>query len=421
MLVALVDANSFYCSCERVFDPRLEGKPVIVLSNNDGCVVSRSSEAKAIGIGMGVPVFQIQDVIRQHRVQAFSSNYTLYGDMSRRMVETLSTFSPTIEVYSIDESFLGFDGFHHRDLIGYGHEISATVRRWTGLPVCVGIGQTKTLAKLANQIAKKHPEFGGVCALTDPALLDRMLPTLRTADVWGVGQASARRLLRLGIHTAEQLRRIDPKVAREALTVTGERVVRELNGIACLPLEMVPAQRKGTACTRSFGEPITRFGLMSEAVASFASRVGEKLREQGLVAQHLMVFMHTSRFNNDPSYSNALGFHLPEATADTFELIRHSVGAARRIWKEGFRYVKAGVMTTELIPKSTGQPSLFPTINRERSAKLMATLDSINSRMGRGTLRPLGAGIKPRWKVKAGRLSPAYTTRWGELPLIRAS
>ncbi len=419
MRVALVDCNCFYVSCERVFNPRLNGKPVIVLSNNDGCVVSRSNEAKALGIQMGIPEFQIRDLIREHRVEVFSSNYVLYGDMSWRVVETLSRFTPEVDVYSIDESFLNLAGID-RDVIEYGQEMRDTVRQWTGIPVCVGVGPTKTLAKLANHLAKKRPEFNGVCDLTDVGLRDRMLPTIAAIDVWGLGAASVRKLLTHGLRSADDVRRINPKLAREVLTVVGERIIHELNGVSCLPLELVPTHKKGTACTRSFGHAVTEFEKMSEAVVSFATRVAEKLREEQLVAQHLTVFMHTNRFNNDPSYSKSFGFYLPEATSDTRDLVRYSVWAAKRIWRDGFCYAKAGVMCNGLVEAGCAPRSLFSTRNMEQSRRLMSAMDNINSRHGRWTLRPLGSGVKRTWKIKAERRSPAWTTRWGELPVVRA-
>lgn len=420
MLVALVDGNNFYVSCERVFDPRLEGVPVVVMGNNDGIIVSRSNEAKALGIPMGSPTFKIRDLMRRHRVRGFSSNYALYADMSRRMVETLSGFAPHLEVYSIDESFLSFDGMDHFAVIACGHDIRATVKQWTGIPVCVGIGPTKTLAKLANHVAKKRPEFEGVCDLNDAALRERLFPSIPVDEVWGIGPAATRKLAALGIATVADLYRVNPKQAREVLTVAGERIVQELHGVACLTLEQVPASRKGIASTRSFGHPVTEFEQMKEAVVSYATRAAEKLREQQLVAQHLSVFMHTNRFNGDPSYANSLGFYLPEATSDTFELIRHAVWAAQRIWRHGYRYSKAGIMLNSLTPPGRGPRSLFSTANTERSGRLMQALDEINGRMGSGTLQSAGMGLRSSWKAKFAQRSPSWTTNWDEIPQVRA-
>ena len=420
MLVALVDGNNFYVSCERVFDPKLDGVPVVVMGNNDGIIVSRSNEAKALGIPMGSPAFKIRDLMRRHHVRGFSSNYALYADMSQRMVETLSTFAPQIEVYSIDESFLSFDGMDHFDLMAYGQDIRATVKQWTGVPVCVGIGPTKTLAKLANHCAKRMPEFNGVCDLSDAMLRDRVFPSLPVDEVWGIGPSATAKLARLGIKTVADLCGINPKHARDVLTVAGERIIRELNGVACLALEQVPPSRKGIASTRSFSHPVTEFAQMSEAVASYATRAAEKLREHHLVAQHLAVFMHTNKFNGDPSYANSLGFYLPEATADTFELIRHALWAAKRIWRDGYRYSKAGIMLNNLVPVGRAPRSLFSTIRAGRSARLMDALDAINGRMGSGTLHSAAIGVNASWKVKFGQRSPSWTTNWDEIPRVRA-
>jgi len=419
MRVALVDGNNFYVSCERVFNPRLEGIPVVVMGNNDGIIVSRSNEAKALGIPMGAPAFKLRDLMRRHNVRAFSSNYALYADMSQRMVETLSTFTPEIEVYSIDESFLNFEGMDHLDLNAYGQDIRATVKQWTGIPVCVGIGPTKTLAKLANHCAKKIPEFNGVCDLGDMALRDHILLRLPVSEVWGIGPAATAKLANLGVHSVHDLRAMAPRLAREVLTVAGERILRELNGVACLSLEHVPSARKGIASTRSFSRPVTEFADMQEAMASYATRAAEKLREQRLVAQHLAVFMHTNRFNNDPSYANSLGFHLPEATADTFALIHHATWAAKRIWRDGYRYSKAGVMLNGLVSPARAQRTLFNVMHANKSARLMTALDAINGRMGSDTLRPAGMGIKRGWQVRFDLKSPAWTTNWNHIPIVR--
>jgi DNA polymerase V len=294
------------------------------------------------------------------------------------------------------------------------------VKQWTGLPVCVGIGPTKTLAKLANHVAKKRPEFEGVCDLSDAALRERLFPSIAVQEVWGIGPAATGKLAALGIATVADLCRVNPKQARDVLTVAGERIVHELHGLACLSLEQLPASRKGIASTRSFSHPVTEFEQMKEAVVSYATRAAEKLREQQLVAQHLSVFMHTNRFNGDPSYANSLGFYLPEATSDTFELIRHAVWAAKRIWRDGYRYSKAGVMLNNVTPPGRGPQSLFSTADAERSSRLMTALDEINGRMGSRTLQSAGMGLKASWKVKFGQRSPSWTTKWDELPRVSA-
>ncbi|GEO42611.1 umuC protein [Skermanella aerolata] len=421
MVFALVDCNNFYVSCERVFNPRLEGVPVIVLSNNDGCAIARSNEAKALGIKMGDPLFQLRPLIRLHKIRVFSSNYVLYGDMSSRVMEVLERFSPEIECYSIDESFLRFTGFEHLDLVDYGQEIRATVWRWIGIPTCVGIGPTKTLAKLANFLAKKRSTFEGVCDLTSSALRAELLSTIAVEEVWGIGRAAVAKLEKIGVLTAGDLVALHPKQARQLLTVTGERVVHELRGLSCLPLELVEPQRKGTAVTRSFGQAVTTLDHLIEAIASFATRAGAKLRDHGLAAGTLQVFAHTNRHNGDPWYGNATTMRLLEPTNDTFELVRHASAGLRRIWKDGFRYAKAGVMLGELVPAHRAPQSLLPlSRDREQQARLMQVMDGLNDRYGANTVFPASAGIKRPWKLRADHHSPRYTTRWNELPIATA-
>ncbi|OHC82210.1 MAG: DNA polymerase V subunit UmuC [Rhodospirillales bacterium RIFCSPLOWO2_12_FULL_67_15] len=420
MPIALVDGNNFYVSCERVFDPSLEGRPVIVLSNNDGIAVARSEEAKALGIRMGEPFFRIRDLVRREGVRVFSSNYPLYADMSRRMNETLARFSPEVEVYSIDESFVGLGGFRRRELVAYARDLRATMKTWTGIPVAVGIGPTKTLAKLANRCAKKMPGFDGVCDLTDPAPRARILPTVPVAAVWGIGPAATLRLAQLGVRTAADLRAMPPELARRILTVAGARIVRELNGDSCLDLDLLPAPRKGTAVTRSFGRPVVAWTDMEEAVSAFAARAGEKLRAQGLAAAHLAVFMHTHRFNRDPAYANVRAANLVPATDDTFALVGAAVRAARAIWRDGFRYTKAGVVLADLVPRARVAPDLFARGADGRAARLMAAMDALNARMGRNTVFPASAGLARPWKIRAERRSARYTTSFAELPCVAA-
>jgi DNA polymerase V len=415
---ALVDGNSFYCSCERLFAPKLRDRPVIVLSNNDGCAVARTPEAKALGIKMGAPFFQIRDLCRAEGVAVFSSNYTLYGDMSRRMNEIYHQFAPEVEVYSIDESFLDITGIRETDRAAYGQEIRARVRDWTGIPTCVGIGPTKTLAKLANRTAKNHPELQGVCDFTDEVLRESLLPGIPVEDLWGIGKASAARLTAAAIGTVGQLRDMAPRYARQLLTVVGERMVLELNGVSCLPLESVAPQRKGIAVTRSFGRSIVRFPEMREAVAAYATRAAEKLRRHRVAAVQGYVFMHTNKFNGDPFRHVGKALSFLEATDDTHELVTAAVGAAQAAWQDGFRYAKAGLVLTELMPIATVQKSLLVGFDREKRAALMEALDSLNQRYGRGTLYPAAAGVKREWQTKFERKSPRYTTQWQELPTV---
>lgn len=424
--IALVDCNNFYVSCERVFRPDLEGVPVGVLSNNDGCFVARSAELKALGVTMGQPLFEVRDLVRRHRVRVFSSNYTLYGDMSARVTDCLRGFTPALENYSIDESFLDLNGFDGRDLVAYGGEIRTTVRRWTGIPTCVGIASSKTLAKLANFGAKKALlNDSGVCDLSDHEACEHVLHTVPVEEVWGIGRRSAEKLSMLGVKTAADLRDMDARHARQLLTVVGERIVHELRGVACLPLDLAPAPLKGTAVTRSFGEPVKEWEAMRQAVAAYATRAAEKLRGQGrngLAAESIQVFMHTSPFRAGPAYSNTATVELQPPTNDTFALITAATGAARHIWREGFAFSKAGVILTGLVQVERVQPDLLQAGDRARGARLMAAMDAVNARMGRDTLKPAATGLSAGagWRLKQEARSPRYTTQFDEVPIVRA-
>lgn len=417
---ALVDCNNFYASCERVFNPKLNGKPIVVLSNNDGCVVARSNEAKALGIGMGVPEFQIRSVLRTHRVQVFSSNYTLYGDLSQRIMETLEQFSPHIEVYSIDEAFLSLLGFARRDLTEYGRQIRRTVKQWTGIPVSVGMAETKTLAKIANRIAKRNPDMGGVCDLLACPDREALLEGVAVEDVWGIGPNYARLLNQHGLTTALQLRQADDQWIRKHLGIVGVRLVYELRGHSCLDLDECPAPKQGITCSRAFGRSVCTLADMEEAVSSYVSRAAEKLRGEGLAATVLTVFLMTNAFTDEPQYRNSVTCSLLVGTDTTSELIRVALKGLRSIYRDGYRYKKAGVMCTALVSASQVQPDLFDHQDRPRSKRLMAALDAVNDRWGAGTLEYASSGLTKTWKTQFHRRSPAYTTDWNELPFVRA-
>jgi DNA polymerase V len=419
-LFALVDCNNFYVSCERVFNPKLATEPVIVLGNNDGIVVARSNEAKALGIPMGAPAFKFRDLIRRHHVQAFSSNYALYGDMSQRVMETLQQFSPEVEVYSIDEAFLSLTGFVHQDLIEYGRRIRATVKQWTGLPVSVGIAETKTLAKIADHHAKRSTELAGVFNLTTWPDRDSLLAQVPVEDVWGIGPAHARRLKRQGITTALALRGADDHWIRKQMGVVGLRTVQELRGLSCLPLEQCPPPKQGIACSRSFGRPVTTLAEMREAVAAYTARATEKLRGEQLAAAALTVFLTTNSFKDEPQYSNALTLRLSVATDATPELLRAALKGIETIYRDGFRYKKAGVMLLGLVPVGQVQANLFDRADRERSKRLMKAVDSVNARDGADTVRFAASGLTQHWRTRFTQRSPAYTTNWQNLPLIHA-
>jgi DNA polymerase V len=422
--IALIDGNSFYCSCERVFDPKLARVPVIVLSNNDGCAIARTAEAKALGIKMGDPWFKIRQQCQREGVRVFSSNYTLYGDMSARTNAVYRDFSPAVEIYSIDESFLDLSDVRDRDRVALARDLRSTVRAWTGIPTCVGIGPTKTLAKLANHIAKTIPDLDGVCDLTDPVAYDHWLCRISVAEVWGIGRASLAKLIGLGVDTVADLRDLDPRPVRKALTVVGERIIYELRGLACLPLELMPAQRKGCAVTRSFSRRITERETLEQAVATHATRLGEKLRRGGLGTTHVSIFYHTSEHDRgDPMRSISTTVTLPEATNDTLALIKAAQAGVARTWREApgdrpWRYSKAGVVTTDLKLLEDAPRALIGQLDRERSAPLMAAMDACNARFGRGSVVPARAGPteKRTWSTKFDMRSPRYTTQVTELP-----
>ena len=422
---ALVDVNNFYVSCERVFRPHLAAVPMVVLSNNDGCAVARSNEVKALGVKMGTPWFKMQDLARRHGIEAYSSNYVLYGDMSQRVVNILRDFSPDIETYSIDESFLRIESVAH--LHGgagiLGEKIRTRIRQWTGLPVCVGIGPTKTLAKLANHVAKKRPEYQGVCDLHALTRRDRrqLMSEIEVSEVWGVGRRLTIRLSELGIRTVLDLRNTDPKYLRIHFGVVLERICEELRGISCLPLEMVAPPRKQILSSRSFGKPVESRAELGEAVSTYIARAAEKLRAQGSVAGALQVFLETNRFKPDePQYHPSHLMTLPEPTDDTLRLTRAALAGLRLIYRPGYRYKKAGIMLMLLSDRGSRQYSLFECAEREaKSERLMQVLDQVNRHYGRNTLRVAASGVNQQWAMRAENRSPRYTTQWDELPEVR--
>ena len=423
--LALVDGNAFYCSCERVFDPRLRGVPVIVLSNNDGCAIARTAEAKALGIRMGDPWFKMRDLCRREGVRVFSSNYALYGDMSRRTNAIYDRFSRRSEVYSIDESFLDLSDVAAGHRVELGRDLRSTVLAWTGIPTCVGIGPTKTLAKLANHIAKKNAELGGVCDLTDSGTRDRWLARTSLDEIWGVGPASQARLRAIGCSTVADVRDLAPRHVRQGMTVVGERIVHELRGECCLDLETVAPTRKGCAVTRCFSGRVEERATMEQAVATHATRLGEKLRRHALGTDHVTVFYHTSEHDQgSPQRSVSTVVRLPEATNDSMVLVKAATWGARRVWRDGYRYSKAGVITVDLVRLAVSQRAMpgLGQFDRERGAALMAAVDACNERFGRGAVVPGATGFAPRrgWATKFEMRSPRYTTRLAELPVVGA-
>jgi DNA polymerase V len=432
-MFALVDGNNFYVSCERVFRPSLQGRPVIVLSNNDGCAIARSNEAKALGIKMGAPWFQIRHLAESDGLVALSANFTLYGDMSDRMMSLAAGLGPTQEIYSIDESFIGLDGVRG-DLTTRAHNIRSRILQWTGIPCGIGIGSTKTLAKLANYVAKtaerkpgSYPEaLAQVCNMSTftPAELEAVLAATEVGEVWGVGRRISKQLQEGGIHTVQDLVRLDPATVRSRWSVVLERTVRELQGMPCIELDSAPEPKKEIACTRSFGHPVTDLQPLVEAVSEFAGRAAEKLRKQGSVAGQLLVFCHTSPFRPGPRFHKSVVVPLRRPTDDTALLVRAAVAGMQQIYQPGFQLIKAGVMLLDLAPGSVSQRELDlePDAAADRS-RLMVAMDALNSRYGKGTLHVASAGQDDHtraWGMRQERRTPHYTTQWADVPVARA-
>jgi DNA polymerase V len=416
---ALIDANNFYASCEQVFDPKLRGKPVIILSNNDGCVVSRSLEARKLGIKMGVPLFQIEQIIDAHDVQVFSSNYPLYGDVSNRLMAVLQEFTPEVEIYSIDEGFMNLAGIHCESYQALGKAIQERVYKNTCVPVTVGIGETKTLAKVANYIAKKSERAAGVLDLARSRFQEEALRRTPADEIWGIGPAYSKLLKENGINTALELRDADLGWARKALTVVGARIVLELRGIRCLSLEVCPRPRKSVTVSRSFPVAIEKLEELKEAVAVFSSRASEKLRRDNLAAGAITVFVETSRFVQEAEhYANSATLELIYPTDDTQELLQNALFALRKVFRPGLEYRRAGVLLSGLAPARELTGRLFDNETMVKFRRVMPVMDTLNAKYGRGTLRFATARPNGRWKTKAARSSPHYTTRLSDIPTL---
>lgn len=423
-VLALVDCNNFYVSCERAFHAAIQHTPVIVLSNNDGCVVARSNEAKKLGIKMGQPVFECERLIREHKVQVFSSNYSLYADISARVMSVLSQFTSRLETYSIDEAFLDLSDLPLEDCVEFGREIKARVWQYTGIPVSVGIAATKTLCKIACEVVKQEPQYGGVLDLSgfSEAEIDTLLAKVELRDVWGIGPKYTRFLENYGFRTAKDLKYADERWIRKYLTVVGERTVLELRGICCLPLEIAHPTKKGIMCAKSFGRDITSPDELQEAVATYTARAAEKLREQDTLASQITVFVHTNAFHKDePQYSNSFTIRLRHPTSFTPTLIRYALTALRAIYRKGYRYKKAGVLLNHISASDFVQPDLFGEFSipeHTQQARLMAIVDAINQIYGRNTLFFAAQGLSRPWKMQQHRLSARFTTRWDEILTI---
>jgi len=413
-MLALIDCNSFYCSCEQVFQPKLVGKPVVVLSNNDGMVIAKNKEAKALGLDIGLPYFQIKNELKKHGVTVFSSNYTLYGDFSQRVVATLRELTSDIEIYSIDEVFADLKGFAHKDPLTYGHEMRDTVKKWTGIPVSIGIAPSKTLTKVANKLAKKGP---GVVVLDTPEKIDKALSDFPIADLWGIGHQRAKMLYSVGIQTAKQLRDMPDVWIRKKMTITGLRLAHELRGIPCIPLGMEPEPKQQIICSRSFGYFITELKDMEQAMTYYASRAAERMREQGRVTSNVMVYFETSRFNG-PFYAPSTVINLPRETNYTPDIVTATLTATRHIFRKGFRYRKGGIMLLELSSAKERQYSFLSPRDEAKQEHIMKALDGVNKKYGANSLFFAAAGIRQEWQMMRQMKSPHYTTSWKELPRV---
>ncbi|HBQ3895877.1 TPA: Y-family DNA polymerase [Klebsiella pneumoniae] len=421
-MFALVDVNSFYASCETIFRPDLQGRPVVVLSNNDGCIIARSAEAKRLGIKMGDPYFKCKDYFRQQGVVCFSSNYELYADMSNRVMTTLEEMCPRVEIYSIDEAFCDLTGVRNcRVLEEFGRELKDTVYRNTRLPVGVGIAQTKTLAKLANHAAKTWKATGGVVDLSNVERQRKLMALIPVDEVWGVGRRISKKLEAMGIKTVLQLADTDIRFIRKHFNVVLERTVRELRGEPCLGLEEFAPVKQEIVCSRSFGERITDYHEMRQAICLYASRAAEKLRGEHQYCRFISAFVKTSPFAlNEPYYGNSTSVKLLTPTQDSRDIITAATKCLDAIWKNGHRYQKAGVMLGDFYSQGVAQLNLFDdNAPRQNSEKLMEVLDHLNAKDGRGTLYFAGQGIQTAWQMKREMLSPRYTTRFSDLPVVR--
>ncbi len=416
--LALVDCNSFYVSCERLFNPKIRKKPVVVLSNNDGCIISRSNEAKALGIKMGEPYFKAKNIIIKNKVEVFSSNYSLYGDLSRRVMRTLKRFNSEIEVYSIDEAFLDLSNFPDNEVEKVGKEIRETVLQWTGIPTSIGIAKTKTLSKVANHIAKK--KISGVTSLIGIENIDPILEKIDINDVWGVGRQLTKFYQKNGIYNAKQLKNKSNTWIKKSSNVLSSRTAMELRGIPCINLETKQTKRKSCVVSRSFGKRIETFQELKEAIANYCLNASEKIRSESLVAKAITVFIRTSPFQrNYGYYSNAKTIDFPIATNNSIETVKTAISILEKIFKNGYQYQKAGIMLTGL-RNDDGRKNLFSSVKDEKINSLMRSIDNTNYRYGRSTLSLASAGVQKKWNMRRQYSSKIDTADFYSLPKIKA-
>ena len=417
--IALIDCNSFYASCERIFNPKLLGKPIVVLSNNDGCIITRSAEAKALGIKMGEPYFKAKKIIEKNNVKVFSSNYSLYGDISQRVMEILLGFSPEVEIYSIDEAFLNFKGFKNHELLTYCKHIRQTIKQWVGIPVSIGVGSTKTLSKIANHLAKKEADYEGICILKGDEKIEEALNRIKIGDVWGIGRRLSKFLRNYEVRTAKQFAFLDRRWIRKNMGVVGEKIQLELRGVSCLDLELLPSPKKSCCVSRSFSRPIEKIEELQESIANYGSRVAEKIREEGLIAQSMSIFVLTNHFNKkEKQYSSSIKLQLDYPTSDSKLIVKRAVEGIKRIYKEGYRYKKAGIILYELHNSSSVRGLLD--YDKPRTDSLMRSLDKINYRYGSSTLRLAAEGIRRSWHMRREKVSPCYTTSFDQLMIVKS-
>ncbi len=416
--IALVDCNSFYVSCERLFNPKIRKKPVVVLSNNDGCIVSRSNEAKALGIKMGEPYFKAKDIIIKNKVQVFSSNYSLYGDLSRRVMRTLKRFNSDIEVYSIDEAFIDLSNFPDNEIEKVAQEIRSTVLQWTGIPTSIGVAKTKTLSKVANHIAKKKQS--GITSFIGVENIDPLLEKVDINDVWGVGRQLTKFYHKNGIYNAKQLKNKSNTWIKKSSNVLGSRTAMELRGISCIDLEKTKSKRKSCVVSRSFGQRVEKYQELKEAVASYCLNASEKIRSESLNAKSITVFIRTSPFQSRFGYySNSKTIDFPIATSDSIEIVKTALTALESIFKNGYRYQKAGVLLSGL-SEDTKNKNLFSTEKDEKIKCLMKSIDNTNYRYGRSSISLASAGVQKRWNLKREHSSKIDTSDFYCLPTIIA-
>ena len=417
--IALIDCNNFYASCERIFNPKLIGKPIVVLSNNDGCIITRSAEAKKLGIKMGEPYFKAKKIIDKNNVKVFSSNYSLYGDISQRVMETLVKFASEVEIYSIDEAFLALNGFENYELNTYCSYIRRSINQWIGIPVSIGVSSTKTLSKIANNLAKKNEEYQGVCILKTWFDISEALKLTDIGDVWGIGRRLTNFLNKYNVSTAYDFIQLDRGWVRKNMGVVGEKTFLELCGVSCIEMDLVPSDKKSCCVSRSFCKPIETLYDLEESVSAYGSRVAEKIREERLVAESMSIFVLTNYFNRkEKQYSNSIKLQLPYPTNDSVKIVKRSLEGIRKIYRKGYRYKKAGIILYGLT-KANKTRGLLDN-DRKNSDAIMSTLDRINHRYGSSTIRLASEGITKSWRMKREKVSPCYTTRFDELVKVKS-